>query len=185
MRERFAAVGMLEFTSIAAGMEAADRMIKAAEVFPVWFRTVCPGKYLACVTGDVAAVSASLEAGRSSVSPLVADWFLLPNIHPDVIAALCGTGQTSEREALGILETYSAASIIAASDAAVKAAEVRILDVRVALGIGGKGYALFGGDVAAVQAAVEAGARQAEEAGLLVAKVVIPRPAEAFFEQVI
>ncbi|MDR1659476.1 MAG: BMC domain-containing protein [Desulfovibrio sp.] len=185
MHERFTAVGMLEFTSIAAGMEAADRMVKAAEVFPVFFKTVCPGKYLSCVAGDVAAVSASLEAGIILVPPLVADWFLLPNIHPDVIAALSGTGRSVEREALGILETYSAASIIAASDAAVKAAEVRILDVRVALGIGGKGYALFSGDVAAVQASVESGSRLAEEAGLLVAKVVIPRPAEAFFEQVL
>ncbi|MDR1777583.1 MAG: BMC domain-containing protein [Desulfovibrio sp.] len=185
MPEHFAAVGMLEFSSIAEGMEAADRMVKAAEVFPVFFKTVCPGKYLACVTGDVAAVSASLEAGRASVSPLVADWFLLPNIHPDVISALSGMARTAERAALGILETYSAASIVAASDAAVKAAEVCVLDVRIALGIGGKGYALFGGDVAAVQAAVEAGSRQPREAGLLVAKVVIPRPAQAFYEQVL
>jgi microcompartment protein CcmL/EutN len=185
MHERFAAVGMLEFTSIAAGMEAADRMVKAAEVVPVFFRTVCPGKYLASVTGDVAAVSASLEAGREPVPQVVADWFFLPNIHPDVIAALSGVGRAAEREALGIIETFSAASIVAASDAAVKAADVRILDVRVALGLGGKGYALFSGDVAAVQAAVQAGALCAEESGLLVAKVVIPRPADAFFERVL
>ncbi|MDR1857364.1 MAG: BMC domain-containing protein [Desulfovibrio sp.] len=185
MREDSRAVGMLEFTSIAAGMDASDRMVKAASIEPVFFKTVCPGKFLACVAGDVAAVEASMEAGRAGAGPLVADWFLLPNIHPDVTTALGGVGMDIPVEALGILETYSAASIVAAADAAVKAARVRLLDIRLAMGLGGKGYTLFTGDVAAVEASVEAGARSAAEAGLLVGKVVIPRPAEAFCRQVL
>ena len=185
MNEQYAAIGMLEFTSIAAGMEAADRMVKAAGIEPVFFKTVCPGKFLAAVAGDVAAVAASLEAGRNAALPVLADWFLIPNIHREVIAALSGTGPHVDREALGIIETFSAASIIVAADAAIKAAEVRIMDVRIALGLGGKGYALFCGDVAAVRAAVDAGAERASESGLLVAKVVIPRPAERFFEHLL
>jgi microcompartment protein CcmL/EutN len=185
MTERLTAVGMLEFTSIAVGMEAADRMVKAASISPVFFKTVCPGKFLACVTGDVAAVAASIDAGRAGAGPQVADWFLLPNIHPDVTAALGGVGQDIPVEAMGILETYSAASIVAAADAAVKAAGVRLLDIRLAMGIGGKGYAIFTGTVADVEASVEAGAHSAAEAGLLVGKVVIPRPAEAFYRQLL
>ena len=185
MNEKYAALGMLEFTSIAAGMEAADRMMKTAEVEPVFFKTVCPGKFLAAVAGDVAAVSASLEAGRDLVTHTLADWCLLPHIHREVIAALAGTSPVIDRGALGIIETFSAASIIVASDAAVKAAEVQIMDVRIALGLGGKGYALFCGDVAAVRAAVDAGAQRASESGLFVAKVVIPRPAENFFEHLL
>ena len=185
MNENCAAIGMLEFTSIAMGMEAADRMVKAAEVEPVFFKTVCPGKFLAAVSGDVAAVSASVEAGRAVAPHTVADWFLIPNIHREVIAALAGTGPLVQREALGIIETFSAASIIVAADAAVKAAKVRIMDVRIALGLGGKGYALFCGDVAAVRASVDAGGERAAESGLFVAKVVIPRPAASFFEQLL
>ena len=185
MNEKNAALGMLEFTSIAAGMEAADRMVKAAEVEPVFFKTVCPGKFLAAVAGDVAAVSASVATGRDLAAHTVVDWFVLPNIHRAVIAALAGTGPLVAREALGILETLSAASIIVASDAAVKAADVRIMDLRIALGLGGKGYALFCGDVAAVQASVDAGAQRASESGLFAAKVVIPRPAASFFEQLL
>ena len=90
----------------------------------------------------------------------------------------------SRLRALGIIETFSAASIVVASDAAVKAADVQLLDVRVALGLGGKGYALMTGDVAAVNAAVEAGSTAAAESGLLVSKVVIPSPAETVFEQI-
>jgi len=176
---------MIEFISIAAGMEAADRMVKAAEVEVLFFKTVCPGKFLAAITGNVAAVAASVEAGRNTAPHTVADWFLIPNIHREVIAALSGADSPAGCESLGIIETFSAAAIIVAADAAVKAAAVRVMDVRIALGLGGKGYALFCGEVAAVQAAVEAGAQHASESGLLAAKVVIPRPAESFFESLL
>lgn len=89
-----------------------------------------------------------------------------------------------ERGALGITETFSAASIVMASDAAVKAANVQLLDVRVALGPGGRGYALMIGGMAAVNAAVEAGSTAVAESGLLMSKVAIPSPAETVFEQI-
>ena len=169
---------MVEFNSIAAGIDAADQMVKTAQVDPLFFKTICPGKFVAAVTGDVAAVSASVNAGRETHADALVDWFIIPNIHRDVIGALAGATGITERGALGIIETFSAASIVVASDAAVKAADVQLLDVRVALGLGGKGYALMTGDVAAVNAAVEAGSTAAAESGLLVSKVVIPSPAE-------
>ena len=185
---------MVEFNSIAAGIDAADQMVKTAQVDPLFFKTICPGKFVAAVTGDVAAVSASVNAGRETHADALVDWFIIPNIHRDVIGALAGATGITERGALGIIETkrkkgtvvvtFSAASIVVASDAAVKAADVQLLDVRVALGLGGKGYALMTGDVAAVNAAVEAGSTAAAESGLLVSKVVIPSPAETVFEQI-
>ena len=180
MSESYTAVGMVEFNSIAAGIDAADQMVKTAQVDPLFFKTICPGKFVAAVTGDVAAVN----AGRETHADALVDWFIIPNIHRDVIGALAGATGITERGALGIIETFSAASIVVASDAAVKAADVQLLDVRVALGLGGKGYALMTGDVAAVNAAVEAGSTAAAESGLLVSKVVIPSPAETVFEQI-
>ena len=184
MSESYTAVGMVEFNSIAAGIDAADQMVKTAQVDPLFFKTICPGKFVAAVTGDVAAVSASVKAGRQTHAEALVDWFIIPNIHRDVIGALAGATGITERGALGIIETFSAASIVVASDAAVKAADVQLLDVREALGLGGKGYALMTGDVAAVNAAVEAGSTAAAESGLLVSKVVIPSPAETVFEQI-
>ena len=184
MSESYTAVGMVEFNSIAAGIDAADQMVKTAQVDPLFFKTICPGKFVAAVTGDVAAVSASVNAGRETHADALVDWFIIPNIHRDVIGALAGATGITERGALGIIETFSAASNVVASDAAVKAADVQLLDVRVALGLGGKGYALMTGDVAAVNAAVEAGSTAAAESGLLVSKVVIPSPAETVFEQI-
>ena len=184
MSEPYTAVGLVEFNSIAAGIDAADQMVKTAQVDPLFFKTICPGKFVAAVTGDVAAVSASVNAGRETHADALVDWFIIPNIHRDVIGALAGATGITERGALGSIETFSAASIVVASDAAVKAADVQLLDVRVALGLGGKGYALMTGDVAAVNAAVEAGSTAAAESGLLVSKVVIPSPAETVFEQI-
>ena len=184
MSESYTAVGMVEFNSIAAGIDAADQMVKTAQVDPLFFKTICPGKFVAAVTGDVAAVSASVNAGRETHADALVDWLIIPNIHRDVIGALAGATGITERGALGIIETFSAASIVVASDAAVKAADVQLLGVRVALGLGGKGYALMTGDVAAVNAAVEAGSTAAAESGLLVSKVVIPSPAETVFEQI-
>ena len=181
----FAAIGMIEFTSIAVGMDAADRMVKTADVAPIFFKTICPGKYVAAISGGVAAVDASVRAGLEAGASSVADWFVIPNIQKEVLAALGGCQPIKEQGALGVIETFSVASAILAADAAVKAADVAVMDVRTALGLGGKGYVLLMGDVAAVQASVAAGSAHAAEAGLLVANTVIPRPADAFFAQVL
>jgi microcompartment protein CcmL/EutN len=180
-----AALGMIEFTSIAVGMDASDRMVKTADIRPLFFRTVCPGKYIAAVGGEVAAVEAAVEAGLESGGDSVADWFVIPNIQREVLAAMGGCRVLREHSALGVIETFSAASSILAADAAVKAADVAVMDVRAALGLGGKGYVLLQGDVAAVRAAVAAGAAHAAERGLLVASTVIPSPADAFFAQIV
>jgi len=90
-----------------------------------------------------------------------------------------------ERKALGVIETFSVASSIVAADAAAKAANVQILDVRTALGLGGKGYVLLCGDVAAVQAAIYAGEAGAAESGLLIGTTVLPSPADGLFEQLL
>ena len=77
-------------------------------------------------------------------------------------------------EALGMIETKGFVAMIEASDAMVKAAKVTLVGWEK---IGG-GYvtAIVRGDVAAVKAATEAGARAAEKIGELVAVHVIPRP---------
>lgn len=184
MLHSYSAVGMVEFNSIAAGIDAADQMMKTAQVQALFFKTICPGKYLAAVCGDVAAVTTSITTGQQVHPENVVDSFVIANIHSDVVRALSGGGVLSKKKALGIIETFSAASIVQAADAAVKAANVELLDVRTALGLGGKGYALISGDVSAVTAAVNAGAFIAGENGLLVSKVVIPSPHEAIFEHI-
>jgi len=77
-------------------------------------------------------------------------------------------------DALGMIETRSFAAVVEASDAMVKAAKVELVGYEKT----GGGYvtAVVRGDVAAVKAATDAGARYAERVGELVAVHVIPRP---------
>jgi len=58
------AIGLIELTSIAAGYLVADAMLKAAEVELILSRTICSGKYMVLVGGDVAGVTSSVEAGQ-------------------------------------------------------------------------------------------------------------------------
>jgi ethanolamine utilization protein EutM len=83
-------------------------------------------------------------------------------------------GEIDMSDALGMIETRGFVSMVEASDAMVKAARVELVHYEK---IGG-GYvtAIVRGDVAAVKAATEAGARAAEKVGELISVHVIPRP---------
>lgn len=170
------AIGFVEFTSIAKGIEAADTMVKAAQVELLDAKPTCCGKYLVMVCGEVAAVQSSAESGRSSGADTVIDDFVLPNVHPSVIEAIRAVSQVTDIQSLGVIETFSIAALIVAADTAVKAADVKLLEIRAGTGIGGKSFATITGDVSAVTAAVDAGAATAIDKGMLVEKVVIPSP---------
>jgi microcompartment protein CcmL/EutN len=169
------ALALLEFSSIAAGIQASDAMVKRAPIDIIRTGTVQPGKYLALIGGQVADVEESLAAGREVGGAAAVDFVYLPYVHPDVVRAISGGREPESTDALGIVETTTVAAAIHAADAGVKGAEVRLLEVRLADGLGGKGIVLFAGLVADVQAAVEIGVGVLERPDLLVRQVVIPQ----------
>lgn len=172
------AVGMIEFNSIAVGIEAADHMIKAADVEPLMIKSICPGKFVVAIYSNVAAVQASVDAGMAAGVDTLVDYFVIPNIDPAVISAM-GMALTNIRgNAVGVIETFSAASCIVAADVAVKTADVDLIEVRIAMGVGGKAFCILAGDVGPVQMSVGAGSASAAEKGLLVRKTVIPNISE-------
>jgi microcompartment protein CcmL/EutN len=63
-----------------------------------------------------------------------------------------------------------------AADAAVKAADVDIIEIRCATGLGGKSFLYLTGDVSSVNSAVEAGIDVLRGTGLILSHVVIPSP---------
>ncbi len=175
------AVGLVELSSVAAGFLVTDTMLKTAQVDLLLNRTICSGKYMILVGGDVAAVTASVEAGIASGGVSVIDYCLIPNIDLNVFPAISGNMVIQSFDALGVLEAFSVAALIEGADAAVKAANVQLIEIRLAMALGGKAFARLTGNVAAVQAAVDAGAAVIAERGLLVNKVVIPAPVKEIF----
>ncbi|MGC9452138.1 MAG: BMC domain-containing protein [Oceanipulchritudo sp.] len=176
LRQKGNAIGLVETSSIARGILAADAIMKAADVQIIVNRTICPGKYMVLVGGGISPVTASVEAGVREAAHTCVDHFIIPNVHPEVFPAISGVAHLPRVKALGVIEGFSVASVIEAADRAVKAADVQLMTIHLAMAIGGKAFVTLTGDVAAVTAAVEAGARVISERGLLVEKVVIPSP---------
>lgn len=169
------AVAMIEFSSIAVGITTGDAMVKASPIGSIYAGTVHPGKYLVLVSGDTASVDEALGVGLGVAGPAVIDSIFLPDIHPAVTGAIAGGDEAAwiSGDALGIVETDRVATVLQAADAGVKAAFVELSAVRMADGLGGKGYVLFSGEIADVQAAVEAAVMWSEAAGHLLEANVI------------
>lgn len=172
-------IGMIESQSIAVGVHIADAMLKASNVEVLASGTVCPGKHTTLIGGEVSAVDNSIAVGRSLGGSYVVDSFVIANVHEQIFPAIKGAVEPpprGSRPALGVLESFSIASLLLAADTAAKAADVLIYEIRLGWAIGGKAFVSLMGDVAAVQAAVDAGAAVLEPQGLLVSKIVIPAP---------
>lgn len=169
-------IGLIELSSIAAGFQVADAMLKSADVELLLSRSICSGKYMVMVRGDVGAINASLRSGYEAGKGFIVDTFAIPNLHEGVFPAIYGSNRVEELESLGILESFSVASLIEAADASAKAANVQLIEIRLAMALGGKAFVTMTGAIGAVQAAVEAGAAVLGAKGLLVNRVVIARP---------
>ncbi len=178
----FETIGFLELNSIAKGVEAADIILKTAEVKLIFARAGCPGKYYILFTGEVAAVKASIEAGVAVGDGNTVDYCVIPRVHPQVIQAISLAGVPDTQNAVGIMEFFSVTASVYAADAAVKAADVDLLDVRLGTGIGGKSFVILTGDVAAVREAVSCGVETENAKGMLLTSVVIPNPHREIFE---
>lgn len=178
-------IGLLELSSIAAGFQVADTMLKVSDVRILLSRSICSGKYMVLIGGETAAVEAATAAGEEAANGCLIDSLTLANLHPDVITAI-GRAQPSRPEgALGILESFNVATMIKAADAAAKSANVELLELRLAMALGGKAFCTMTGDVASVQAAVAAGRAVIAEAGVLVNAVVISRPHPDVYREVV
>jgi len=175
-------IGFLELNSIAKGIEAADFILKAADVELVFAKASCPGKYFILFSGEVAAVKASLDAGVSAGGHNIVDSVVIPRIHSQVIRAVNLAIEPAVVGAIGVMEFFSVTASVYAADAAVKAADVNLLDVRLGTGIGGKSFVVLSGDVASVTEAVACGINLPTGKGFLVSSVVIPNPSKEIFE---
>jgi microcompartment protein CcmL/EutN len=178
------ALGMIETMSIPLGIQAGDAMLKAAEVELVVSQAACAGKYIVIVEGAVAAVRAAVEAGKESAGSALVDSLIIAGIHEQVAPAIGATAEIENVNALGVMESYSMCAAIMAADAAVKAASINLIEVRLGRGLGGKAFVILTGEVAAVRAAVEAAESLEEVQGMLGASTVIPSPHKKIVESI-
>ncbi|MGE3165152.1 MAG: BMC domain-containing protein [Planctomycetota bacterium] len=172
-------LGAIELSSIAQGVLVLDSMVKESPIHVHWAQPATAGKYLVLFTGEVEEAARALTAGVRLAGDALIDEVLLPAAARSLQRALI-TGNRSRLAtplpALGILETFSAPSLLGATDVAAKTGEVAIEEVHLLQGIGGKSTSIFSGDLESVRVALEAGASFARDRELLARDVLIPRP---------
>ena len=167
------AVGFLETSSLAKGVEATDAMVKMAQVKLVKTSVVARGKLVIFISGAQGEVESAMRAGREMLGKTLVDEVLIRNVHNQVIAALDKRVPVEVLGAVGIIETKEAIAAVLAADAAAKAASVHLIEVKTVVG-GGKGYLSLCGEVGDVRTAIAAGINAIKKE-LIVSHVVIPQ----------
>lgn len=169
-------LGFIEYRSIARGLMATDVMLKSGNVNLIYSTILCPGKFIALISGDVGAVKESVENGYRFDPAFAISQFVLPNVHPTVLPALTATTATEIKGSFGVIETADASSAIVAGDVAAKSASINLIEIRLARGMGGKAFVFLCGEMAAVAAAVQTAQKCFSDQGVIIATSVIASP---------
>ena len=175
-------LGLIEFRSISQGIEAADRMIKAANVTVLSAKTTCPGKFVIIVSGSVLDVRESIDSGV--LNGKIIGSFLIPNIHDSILGAINGKIDKTPSGAVASMEFNNISSGITALNAALKYADVKLIKLNLGGAISGKCHFIISGSVSNVEEAVKE-AESTAEAGKLLYKTVIPNPADELLEAIL
>ena len=178
-------IGLIELKSIPAGVQTADEMLKAANVELLVAAAICPGTYIILISGQVGAVKSAMETGRQTAGTYLICHHTINNVHSSLPGALMGTAEAEKITSLGMVETMSALTIVRAADIAAKASNVTLLEVRVARGLGGKGYLTLTGEVSAVKSAISSCLNQLADTGDITSTCVIPSPHKGLLEKLI
>jgi microcompartment protein CcmL/EutN len=151
------ALGLVETDTVARGVVVADGVLKMAPIRLLFAGEVSPGKFVVLFGGDVGPTRSSHGRGVEIAGDRRVDDLLIPQLHRGVVPALEDRAEEVDHDALGTVETMTVASTILAADRAAKAARITLRRIRLAQGIGGKGFVYLSGSVHDVEAAVAAG----------------------------
>jgi microcompartment protein CcmL/EutN len=177
------AIALIELNSIAAGAFAADRMVKRSPVELLHAGTVQPGKYLILIGGGTAEVEESYREGMQTADAAILDEIFLPQVHPQVVEALEGTRAFANYDSMIVLETSTIAAVVRATDAAAKGAMVTVAELRIGSGLGGRGLAIFGGELTDVEAAADIAAKSLAGRNVTLCHSIISNVHEQFAER--
>ena len=169
-------IGFVEVKSIPVGIQTADEMLKAGNIEILLATPICPGKYVIIVSGQVGPVKAAMAKAEMVAGIYLIENYHIDNINDKVLPAISGVTSVSDLKAIGTIETISALTSVIAADVAVKAAKVEIVDIRIARGLGGKGFFMITGEVSSVKQAIQACLNRLGEEGVITSSSVIAAP---------
>lgn len=145
-------IGALEFMNISRGMYVADAILKKATVEILYFKAICPGKFLIIVGGDEDEIDTAIDYGEEISGQNLVDSFKVHAVSPEILA---GFKSKYERvdfiDAIGIVEARKVCTGIRALDKVLKAADVSLLKIFMAFAIGGKLVFMVTGSVSSIE----------------------------------
>ena len=148
-------IGGIELRSISKGIEVTDFMIKKAQVEIIYYKSICPGKFIALISGNEGEVKVAIDYGLELGESYIVDSFVLNNVHEDIILSIKGKYVEYKKGALGIVEINSVCTGLQALDRVLKQANVTIVKVQLAFVIGGKFVFIVSGELSDIQNGIE------------------------------
>lgn len=175
----------IELVSVPAGLCALDALVKAAEVEILFAGDIDPSRFLVVFCGSLGDVEAALQRATEEAAGDLLESLLLPQAHLALRASLHGVVQAPEEAhvdepAMGIVQCHTVIGTLAAVDRALKAAETRLMRLRLATELAGQGHAVLVGEQHDIEAALTA-AQEGAPAGVVVQTRRIPRPSIEVF----
>lgn len=170
------ALGLLELKSVAKGITATDAICKKAPVRILETHPICPGKYMILFGGEVGDVDEAIRAGSKRGGDGVVNQLFIPYLHEMIIPSIVGTRDIEKFDAIAVVETFSIASCVVAADIAAKTTPVELVEIRLAQGLGGKGYFVMTGSLPDIEAATDAAKEYIRSEGMLAGCEVIASP---------
>jgi len=187
MNTQRSALGLIELSCIHKGYEVLDRVLKAAYVEKLLARTICSGKYLILIRGELADVEAAIAAAKETADYGLVNALTVTSVDERIFPAISAAAPFSGAlpDAILIIETFSVAACIRAADAALKEAPIDLIRLNVAMALGGKGFMVFGGTTDALRSALGPALDFLKEEGSLVGYSLISGPDEAVIQELI
>jgi microcompartment protein CcmL/EutN len=178
-------IGVVEFRSIAVGIDCVDKAAKASDVRIIEAKTICPGKYYLMFSGLVDAVINSMAVLEQQSKNFIIDSVVIANVYPQLFAALTATTQVEKPQSIGVIETLTSPSIIWAADSAIKATDIDLVEIRIARALGGKNLCVLNGKLSDVTESVRVATLYAMEKDFLVSSQVIASPSNELYRAIL
>jgi microcompartment protein CcmL/EutN len=171
-------IGIIELGSIYKGFEVQDMILKSSRIEKLLARTICSGKYLIMVRGEIADVESCLETAREIGGFAIISATLIPNIDEKIFPAITGSTVLNGDSVPGLIliETFSVAAAVKAADVAAQEADINVIRVHLAMAVGGKGFVVLTGNEDALKAALQPAIEYLKQEGMLAGYSLITNP---------
>ncbi|MDD3440042.1 MAG: BMC domain-containing protein [Kiritimatiellae bacterium] len=179
------AFASIEFSSVPAGLFAADALLKKSPIGLIRTGTIGGGKFLILLAGSTASVAEAHEEALFHGGLQVADDAFLPDIHPALYDALLGNVRQMGDGPLLIFETPTVSCNIQAIERAMKGVPVTLIEFRTGgAQLGGRGLSILQGDLYDIEAAQEIALSSLETRGIPAQHRVLTSPHDALLAQI-